>query len=147
MKLLRAILLKATDRYDFRPSYRGIKALKVPKSDIKPFTPDEINLILENCRSDFREYFLIRFFTGMRAGEFDGLKWKHVDFANRRIHVRETIVGGLVSYAKNDFSQLEISMSEQFYQALLTMKLHTHCNPPILSSCDSLKFFKPLVIP
>lgn len=126
MKLLRAILLEAADRFAFTSSYRGIKPLKVPKTDIKPFTPDEINLILENCRADFREYFLIRFFTGMRTGEIDGLKWKHVDFVNRQIHIRETIVNGEVSYTKNDFSQREISMSEPVYQALLTMKLRTH---------------------
>ena len=125
MKLLRAILHEAADRFAFTSSYRGVKPLKVPKSDIKPFTPFEINLILDNCREDFREYFLIRFFTGMRTGEIDGLKWKYVDFENRRIHVRETIVDGEVSYTKNDFSQREIHMSEPVFQALLAMKART----------------------
>ncbi|MEP4892454.1 MAG: site-specific integrase [Aliiglaciecola sp.] len=125
MKLLRAILHEAADRFAFTSSYRGVKPLKVPKSDIKPFTPVEINLILDNCREDFREYFLIRFFTGMRTGEIDGLKWKYVDFANRRIHIRETIVDGEVSYTKNDFSQREIHMSEPVFQAFLAMKQRT----------------------
>jgi integrase len=126
MKLLRGILLEAADRFAFTSSYRGIKPLKVPKSDITPFTTDEINLILENCREDFREYFLIRFFTGMRTAEIDGLKWKHVDFINRRIHIRETIVKSEVTYTKNDSSQREIHMSEPVYNAFLHMKLRTH---------------------
>jgi integrase len=73
MKMLRAILLEAADRYNFTSTYRGIKPLKVPKSHIQPFNLDEIQSILGNCRPDFREYYLIRFFTGMRTGEIDGL--------------------------------------------------------------------------
>ncbi|MGO4893173.1 Arm DNA-binding domain-containing protein [Flavobacterium sp. W21_SRS_FM6] len=125
MKLLRAILLEAADRFAFTSCYRGIKPLKVAKSDINPFTIEEINLILANCREDFREYFLIRFFTGMRTAEVDGLKWKYVDFANRRIHIRETLVEGEVTYTKNDSSQREIYMSEPVYNAFLLMKLRT----------------------
>lgn len=105
MKILRAILLEAADRYGFTSPYGNIKPLKVPKTDIKPFTPDEIALLLDNCRDDFYEYFLIRVFTGMRTGEVDGLKWKYVDLQNRQILIRETIVKGEVSYTKNDFSQ------------------------------------------
>ena len=41
-------------------------------------------------RPDFRHYFTVRFFTGMRTGEVDGLKWKYVDFERRLILVRET---------------------------------------------------------
>jgi len=125
MKILRAIMLEAGDRYGFSSGYRGIKPIKVPKSDIKPFTLDEIALILDSVREDFYEYFLIRFFTGMRTGEIDGLKWEYVDFHNRRILVRETIVDGEESYTKTDFSQRDIQMSEPVYHAFLSMKLRT----------------------
>ena len=40
MKILRAILLEAADRFGFTSPYGNIKPLKVPKTDIKPFTPD-----------------------------------------------------------------------------------------------------------
>jgi integrase len=125
MKILRAILLEASDRHGFISPYGNIKPLKVPKTDIKPFTPDEIALLLDNCREDFYEYFLIRVFTGMRTGEVDGLKWKYVDFENRRILIRETIVKGEESYTKNDFSQREIQMSKPVYDALVSMKART----------------------
>jgi len=125
MKILRAILLEAADRFGFTSPYGNIKPLKVPKTDIKPFTPDEIALLLDNCREDFYEYFLIRVFTGMRTGEVDGLKWKYVDFDNRRILVRETIVKGELSYTKNDFSQREIQMSTPVYDAFMAMKPRT----------------------
>jgi integrase len=125
MKLLRAVLTEAAERFGFISSYRGIKPLKVPKTDIKPFRPDEINLILQNCREDFRDYLLIRFFTGMRTGEVDGLKWKYVDFESRKIKIRETIVEGETNYTKNDFSQRDIQMSQPVYEAFLRMKLRT----------------------
>ncbi|MEP0357409.1 DUF3596 domain-containing protein [Paraglaciecola sp.] len=125
MKIMRMILIEASDNYEFTSPYRGIKPLKVPKSDIQPFTPEEINLILNNVRDDFVPYFTIRFFTGMRTGEIDGLKWKHIDLDNRRIQIRETIVKGEVSYTKNDFSQRDIQMSEPVYQAFIQMKSST----------------------
>ena len=125
MKLLRAVLNEAADRYGFVSPYRGIKPLKVPKTDIYPFTPDEINLILANCREDFRDYFLIRFFTGMRTGEVDGLKWKYVNFTERKIYIRETVVDGETDYTKNDFSQRDIQMSEPVYQAFMRMHART----------------------
>jgi len=125
MKYLRAILLEAADRFSFTSPYGNIKPLKVPKTDIKPFRPDEITLLLDNCREDFYEYYVIRFFTGMRTGEIDGLKWKYVDFENRRILIRETIVRGAFEYTKNDFSQREIQMSQPVFDAFVAMKART----------------------
>lgn len=126
MKLTRAILNEAAERFGFVSPYRGIKPLKVPKTDIHPFTPTEINRILMQCRPDFKDYFLIRFFTGMRTGEIDGLKWKYVDFEKRLILIRETIVENEVTYTKNDFSQRQIQMSEPVYQAFKNMYQRTN---------------------
>lgn len=125
MKIMRMILTEASDNYEFTSPYRGIKPLKVPKSDIQPFTPEEINLILNNVRDDFVPYFTIRFFTGMRTGEADGLKWKYVDFEKRTVSIRETIVSAKMTTTKTDFSQREIQMSEPVYQAFIQMKSST----------------------
>lgn len=125
MKLVRAILEEAAERFGFKNPYGKIKPLKVPKSDINPFNLQEINQILENCRSDFKEYFLIRFFTGMRTSEIDGLQWKYVDFNKRQILVREAIVDGDLGYTKTDHSQRIIEMSEPVFQALNTMQDRT----------------------
>jgi integrase len=46
----------------------------VPKSDVDPFTLDEIQLFLQTIRPDFKDYFTVRFFTGMRTAEIDGLE-------------------------------------------------------------------------
>jgi integrase len=45
MKILRMILTEAADRFEFLTPFRNIKPLKVPKTDIEPFTFEEVNLI------------------------------------------------------------------------------------------------------
>ena len=125
MKIMRMILTEASDRFDFTCPYRNIKPLKVPKTDVDPFTLEEIQLFLKHIRPDFKDYFTVRFFTGMRTAEIDGLKWRFVDFERRQILIRETWVGGHVEYTKTDGSQREIEMSQPVYDALMHQYLAT----------------------
>jgi integrase len=118
MAPLRQILNEAADRFEFTTPFRNIKPLKVQKSDVEPFSLGEVRLILMTVRADYRNYFTTRFFTGMRTGEVDGLKWKYVDFERRQILVRETIVAGEEDYTKTDGSQREIQMSQAVFDAL-----------------------------
>lgn len=118
MTPLRMILGEAADRFEFTSPYLNIKSLKVPKTDVEPFTLQEVLQILDTVRDDFRGYYTLRFFTGMRTGEIDGLQWKYVDFSRRQILIRETWVGGRLDYTKNDGSQREIEMSVPVYDAL-----------------------------
>jgi len=118
MTHLRMILDEAADRFEFTPPCRGIKSLKVPRTHVEPFTLDEVRQIIDAVRSDYRSYYVVRFFTAMRSSEIHGLKWKYVDFDNRAILVRETLVNGRTEYTKTDGSQREIEMSEPVYQAL-----------------------------
>lgn len=115
---LRQILNEAADRFDFRTPFHHIKQLKIRKTDVEPFALDEVRQIIASVRIDFRNYFTVRFFTGMRTGEADGLKWKYVDFERRLILVRETVVAGQEEYTKTDFSQRDIHMSQLVYDAL-----------------------------
>jgi integrase len=118
INLLRQIVNEAADRYDFRTPFQNIKQLKVKRTDVDPFTLDEVQLILRSVRPDFKSYYTLRFFTGMRSGEVDGLKWKYVDFEHRLILIRETVVYGEEEYTKNDFSQRDIQMSQVVFDAL-----------------------------
>ena len=99
-------------------THTGIKPLKVPRTDVDPFTLEEVQLILKHVRPDFRNYYTVRFFTGMRTSEIDGLKWRYVDFQRRQILIRETWVNGRVETTKTDGSRREIDMQEIVYQAL-----------------------------
>ena len=116
--VLKQILNEAADRYNFTTPCLRIKQLKIPKKDVKPFTLEEVHKIINHVRPDFKNYFTVRFFTGMRTGEVDGLKWKYVDFEKRLILIRETFTWGDEDYTKNDSSQREIHMSVPVYEAL-----------------------------
>ena len=116
---LRMILKEASERYRFETPFKNINNLKESKTDVMPFTLDEIWKILNNVREDFRIYYLVRFFTGMRTSEIDGLKWKNVDLNRREIKVREALVDGEMGDIKTRGSNREIHMSQLVYDALM----------------------------
>lgn len=115
---LRQILNEAADRFDFRTPFANIKQLRIKRIDVDPFTLEEVKGLLATVRADFTPYFTVRFFTGLRTGEIDGLQWKYVDFERRLILVRETIVDGEEEYTKTDGSQRDIQMSQLVFDAL-----------------------------
>lgn len=118
MLILRQVLQEAADRYEFTLPMARLKPLKVPKSDVQPFTLEQTHLLIRKIRKDYENYLKTRFFTGLRSGELHGLKWKYVDFERRLILVREAFVGGEDEYTKTDSSQRDVPLSEVVYQAL-----------------------------
>ncbi|MBI5783603.1 MAG: site-specific integrase [Gammaproteobacteria bacterium] len=118
MTTLRMALNEAADRYGFPSPCTGIKPLKIPRSEVDPFTIEEVRYFLENVRKDFRNYYTVRFFSGMRTGEIDGLQWKYVDLALKLITVRETVVEGEIDTPKTQSSYRSIQMSSLVHEAL-----------------------------
>lgn len=122
MTPLRMILSEAANRFEFSSPYHGIKSLKVPRTDVEPFSIEEVKQIIDTVRPDFRNYYVVRFFTGMRTGEIDGLQWDHVDFKRCQILVRQALVNGRIEYTKNDGSFRTIEMSQLVIDALNEQK-------------------------
>jgi len=118
MNAFRQIMNEGASRYDFRSPFDAVKQLRVKRTDVQPFPINEVVSILNTVRQDFRDYYTVRFFTGMRTGEIDGLKWKYVDFERRLILIRETIVLMREEYTKTDSSQRDIQMSQVVFDAL-----------------------------
>lgn len=118
MTPLRMMLNEAADRYEFSSPYRGIKSLNVPRTDVEPFTLEEVQQIIQRVREDFRQYYTVRFFTGMRTGEIDGLIWENVDFGRRQILVHQALVRGQIVPTKTDGSFRSIDMSQPVFDAL-----------------------------
>ena len=125
MTPLRMILADAADRYDFTTPFTGLKQLPVAPSQVDPFSLKEVWRFLDQVRQDYRNYYLVRFFTGMRTSEVDGLKWCYVDFDRREILIRETLVKGQVETTKTHGSARTIQMSVPVYEALKQQKLVT----------------------
>ena len=115
---LRQMLNEAAEVHGFPSPVATYKPLRIRKTDVEPFTLDEVQLILKTVRADYKDYFAVRFLTGMRTGEAHGLKWQYVDFANRLILIRETFVLGEDEYTKTDSSQRDIRMNQVVFEAL-----------------------------
>ena len=119
LKIFRMIINEAADQYEFTSPYRNVQMLKEPKKEIRPFSLDEVQSIINNIQPHFRFYVTTRFFTGLRTGEINGLRWKYVDFDNRVIKVRETYAYKTgFQYTKNDSSQRDVQMSLLVYETL-----------------------------
>lgn len=126
MGTLKQIIEEAADRFEFTSPVTNVKRLRVRKSDVQPFSLQEVQTILTTVRADYRDYLQVRFLTGMRTGEVNGLKWKYVDFDRRLLLVRETYVLGGDEYTKTDGSQREIRMSQPVVEALARQHQVTH---------------------
>ncbi|AMN67232.1 DUF3596 domain-containing protein [Psychrobacter sp. P11G5] len=126
MILLRMILEEASDRHEFEMPYKNIKNLKQARPDVNPFTLAEVWLILKHVRPDYKPYYTIRFFTGMRTSEIDGLKWECINFDRREISIKGALVNGEMGPTKTLGSQRDIAMSQLVYDALLEQKVRTY---------------------
>jgi integrase len=122
MTPLRMVINEASERFEFESPWKNIKPLTVPKSDIQPFDLDEVMQILDNVRTDFKPYYTVRFFTGLRTGEIDGLPWKNVDFQRRQIIINQAIVNGEIGATKTQGSNRLVQMNQLVYDALLAQK-------------------------
>lgn len=125
MTPLRCIFTEAALRFDIETPFHNIKPLKIGRSAIEPFSLIEVKAFLAGVRADFRNYYTVRFYTGMRTGEIDGLRWKYVDLENRQITVEETLVNGKPETPKTQSSYRVIQISEPVYQALLHQRDET----------------------
>ena len=122
MTPLRMILNDAAERYEFESPYKNINNLKESKIEVTPFSLEEVHKILTTVREDFRPYYTIRFFTGMRTSEIDGLQWENIDLQRREIHIREALVNGVLGGTKTYGSDRTIQMNDRVYQAFLQQK-------------------------
>ena len=120
--VLRMILDSASERYDFDSPYKNIKSLKEGRIEVTPFSLEEVQRIITSVRDDFKPYYTIRFFTGMRTSEIDGLQWKNIDLQRREIHIREALVNGVLGGTKTYGSDRTIQMNDRVYQAFLQQK-------------------------
>ena len=125
MTPLRMILHEAALRYDFQSPFHDIKPLRVERCDVHPFSLDEVILFVNSVREDFKNYYTVRFFTGMRTCEIDGLRWEYVDFKNRTISIQKSWVNGREEGVKTSGSARQIAMSSIVYEALKAQQLTT----------------------
>lgn len=94
MGILVAVLREGAVRHGYPDPTTGMKALVVPESVIQPFSLVEVERILSYLEAPWSDYFAVRFFTGLRTGEVDGLSWQDVDLAAGRLTIQRAWVDG-----------------------------------------------------
>jgi integrase len=125
--ILRQCMTEASERFGLADVFRGVKRLKARRPDVQPFTLDEVERIRSAIRADYRNYVTVRFFTGMRTGEINGLKWKYVDFEKELILVREVFSDGKnEENAKTESSLRDIAMLPMVLTALRDQYAQRH---------------------
>ena len=107
-----------------------VVAVRVPKTikkvkKQKPFTLDEVDMILSDTKGHIRNFLGISFFTGMRSGELLALTWDDVDFSNDTISISKTISRGYINSAKTNSSIRDIEMIYQARKFFETQRIET----------------------
>lgn len=87
-----------------------------PTRTRQAFSLKEMKRILTTAPLDYEPYLTVRFYTGIRNGEIEALKWKHVDFERRRLLIRETCIKGRCLKIPVSL-QRTIVMSDEVYAA------------------------------
>ncbi|MFN4943960.1 MAG: tyrosine-type recombinase/integrase [Akkermansiaceae bacterium] len=87
VKVLRMLFRDARDRAllldDPTEFVKTVKNRKV--LDRRPFSMDEVRLVLGHCNAEWRSMVLFGLYTGQRLGDISRLKWKSVDLKQKTI--------------------------------------------------------------
>ena len=122
MALVKTIFNEACDRHGIQSAGRTLKRLKQGRTEVMPFTLDEVELLSRRVREDFRPYLTVRLLTGLRTGEADGLQWEDIDFITNTFEVRRTYSRGGDGGTKTDGSRRTIAMVPQVRAAFETQR-------------------------
>ena len=93
----------------------------VEQPDIFPFTHEQVLQVLDAIDPFYRPYAAVRLYTGMRAGEIDGLNWSDYKLdmkPNPKIHINKAYVYGKEGKTKTKKSKRFIDCIEFVVEAL-----------------------------
>jgi integrase len=99
--------------------------LSIDQPDIYPFTYEEVLEISNAVEPFYKPYTWVRFFTGMRSGEIDGLEWtdyKESMEPNPKLHINKAFVYGIQGKTKTKKSKRYIDCIDFVIQALNEQK-------------------------
>jgi len=98
--------------------FNRVKSPKVKKPEIRPFSLEEVQYLINEADGWFKNYLTLAFFTGMRIGELLGLKWEDINFKSGYMSIKRAVSEGYISTPKTENSIREIDIIEPVYNAL-----------------------------
>lgn len=101
-----------------------IKPLKVPPQKFRFFTEEEYNQLLDEAKKtdqEFYEMILFTLRTGIRVGELKALMWEDIDFKNKKVTIKRSIVNGIIGSPKSNKIRT-IPLAQDILEILKTKK-------------------------
>ena len=120
------------DEYRFEYPLRRYRSLKEEKADSHPMTFEEVQRFLAVVSSYWHDYFVVRFWTGMRSCEIHGLFDEHIDFEHRLIRIRQNYVDGEICNVKTPKSRRDLKMCDTLFDALKRIIANKKHDTPFL---------------
>jgi len=97
---------------------RYLPPLPDDRKDPKPLTVDQVHAFLAAVDPRMRLYFEVRFYTGLRTGEVNGLRLRDLDLPRNRLRIRVALTDGMLQMLKTQRSRRNIQLSPRLGQAL-----------------------------
>jgi len=98
--------------------------------DFNVLAIEQLHAVAREAASDLlRAIVLTAAFTGLRMGELLALRWRHVDFANRILHVQRNYVDGVEDTPKSH-RRRSVPLSDQAVVALDALSRREHFTGP-----------------
>jgi len=94
--------LKTAVEWDIIKSIPRIKRLRVTPNKFDYLTEDEADKILAQAEGQIREMIFFCLKTGVRFGELIALDWNDIDFQEKQITIRRSIVRGIMGSTKSN---------------------------------------------
>lgn len=110
-----SICLKTAEEWELIKHVPRIKRVKVIPKKLDYLTYEEAQLLLTHSEGQIREMIFFALRTGVRFGELIALDWSDIDFLNKQITIRRSIVGGVMGGTKSNkirYIPLNKSVSE-----------------------------------
>lgn len=99
--------------------YKSTTSQQSDEYEVDPFTPEEIGLILDNCRfQQWRNLLCFALRTGLRSSELCALRWIDIDFTEQTAHIQKAKVVGVVKGTKTKSGNRIIDLDEVALSAL-----------------------------
>lgn len=96
---------------------------------VDPLTPEEIELVLNSCKSDEHKYlFMFAFHTGLRSSELCALQWSDVNLNTKVIHVHQAKVNGVIKGTKTKAGTRDVDLDDEAIYALNHIKRYQQHN-------------------
>ena len=113
--------------YDELIRKNPLKFVKAPKKiykEVQVFNQDEIKILINNSRGQFKNILMFNFFAGLRGSELIALRWSDIDFKSNTITIDTRIREGKEDVTKSKRVRI-IDMLPQAKIALKSQRLLT----------------------